>query len=186
MVFTYRSLLAKYRAPRIKISVSEPPGVNYSTAHPWNCSCVLLGPLYSNRQSLFVFLFLQYQILKLLPWFKKFWCHLCCVSCKTNSSNHEDFNNYGPTTFEILSTSICCHLLQINFIFNNNNNKGQPKMRIVLFHRMNNAFLMKPFHFSILKSIAQVFLPITFFVLGGHLPAFVDNVKIQERKKSNT
>lgn len=91
----------------------------------------------------------------------------------------------GQPHLRSCSPAYVVNLLQINFIFNNNN-KGQPKMRIVLFHRMNNAFLMKPFHFSILKSIVQVFLPITFFVLGGHLPAFADNVKIQERKKSNT
>lgn len=107
MVFTYRTFLAKRRVSRIKISVKEPPGVNYSTGQPWNCSCIFLAPLYTNRQGLLVFLFLHYWILKLLPWFKKFWCLLCRVSHKTNSSNPEDANNQTSTKEKGCVFSFC-------------------------------------------------------------------------------
>jgi hypothetical protein len=40
IVFTYKSLLVKCRVLRIKISVSKPPGVNYSTRQPINYSYV--------------------------------------------------------------------------------------------------------------------------------------------------
>ena len=55
---------------------------------------MFLGPWYTNRQGLFVLLFLHYWILKLLPQFKKFWCLLCHVHCKTNSSNPANANNH--------------------------------------------------------------------------------------------
>lgn len=107
MAFTYRTFLAKRRVPKIKISVKEPPGVNYSTGQPWNCSCIFLAPLYTNRQGLLVFLSLHYWILKLLPWFKKFWCLLCCVSHKTNSSNPKDANNQTSTKEKGCVFSFC-------------------------------------------------------------------------------
>lgn len=98
--FRIAIILAKCRCPRIKISISEPPGVNYRTGQPCNCSGIFLGPLYTHRQGLFVCLFLRYQILKLLPWFKKCQSHLCYVSCKTNSRNPEESNNHVSTTDE--------------------------------------------------------------------------------------
>ena len=156
MAFTYRTFLAKRRVSRIRISVKEPPGVNYSTGQPWNCSCIFLAPLYTNRQGLLVFLFLHYWILKLLPWFKKFWCLLCCVSHKTNSSNPEDTNNQTSTKEKGCVFSFCEEC-----IFN------ETVSRLKF------------------ESIAWVFLSITYSVSGGSSSAFAQDTEKKETKYIN-
>lgn len=132
--FQIKIILAKCRCPRIKISISEPPGVNYRTGQPCNCSGIFLGPLYTHRQGLFACLFLRYQILKLLPWFKS--ARAICVMSVAK---------------------------QIQEILRNLIIMCQPQMRATFFIPMNNAFLMRPFHFSDLKMVGCIFLPIPRF-----------------------
>lgn len=132
--FQIEIILAKCRWPRIKISISEAPGVNCRAGQPCNCSGIFLGPLYAHRQGLFVCLFLRYQILKLLPWFKS--ARAICV------------------------TSVAKQIQEIprNLII-----MCQPQMRATFFIPMNNAFSMRPFHSSNLKMAACIFLPIPRF-----------------------
>lgn len=60
--------------------------------------------------------------------------------------------------------------------------KHQPKKRAVCFHSARNAFLMKPFHISSMKSTAWIFLSITLFWVVHCQPL----LKIQKRKKPST
>ena len=85
--------------------------------------CVYLGLLYTNRQSLFVF----------------FFCNIEFLNCFLGSK---------------CSDAICVVSVakQIQVILKNVMIMCQPKTRAVVLHGMNNAFLMKTFHFSSLKT----------------------------------
>lgn len=62
--FAHVLVLLTARHPEYNVhSVTESPVSNYSTGHPWNCSCIFLGPLYANRQGLFVFLYYNIEFL---------------------------------------------------------------------------------------------------------------------------
>lgn len=85
--------------------------------------CVYLGLLYTNRQGLSVF----------------FFCNIEFLNCFLGSKS---------------SDAICVASVakQIQVILKNVIIMCQPKMKAMVFHHMNNAFLMKPFHFSSLKT----------------------------------